>query len=366
MASYEQTGKKKLWSVRFREVGDDGLEHNARLSGYQTKKEAERAYLEHVHGREKRRPKAVDANDPLFSALVDEFLAFKDRRVKESSYVAMASIFKRHITPTFGQMTVRQIRPADIEAWQAQKASLSPAYRETMRTYLGSILQYASDYYDIPNAIKKVPPLRDKKADVVREKPKVKHYEPDELSALLAAADEEPFRTIIWCIAYLGCRKGEALALTWKDISETDRSVHIRKTVTKKTRDKAYAITTPKSKASIRDIPVSDAFLQRMREYLAWQEREMPGEYVFAGSRPLPEKSLDNKFREAAIKAGVPILSTKALRHTCVSILHSRGVDWIVISHRLGHSSVRITMEIYAHLLREDEDRSRNVMDTIM
>lgn len=366
MASYEQIGKQKLWSVRFREIGDDGREHNARLSGYRTKKEAERAYLERVHATEKRRAKAVDATNPVFSALVDEFLAFKDRRVKESSYVAMASIFKRHITPTFGQMTVREIRPADIEAWQAQKALLSPAYRETMRTYLGAILQYASDYYDIPNAIKKVPPLRDKKADVVREKPKVKHYEPDELSALLAAADEEPFRTIIWCIAYLGCRKGEALALTWKDISETDRAVHIRKTVTKKTRDKAYAITTPKSKASIRDIPVSDAFLQRMREYREWQEHEMPGEYVFAGSRPLPEKSLDNKFREAAVKAGVPVLSTKALRHTCVSILHSRGVDWIVISHRLGHSSVRITMEIYAHLLREDEDRSRDVMDTIM
>lgn len=366
MASYEQTGKKKLWSVRFREIGADGREHNTRLSGFRTKKDAERAYLEQVHATEKRRAKAVDAANPVFSALVDEFLAFKDRRVKESSYVAMASIFKRHITPTFGQMTVRQIRPADIEAWQAQKASLSPAYRETMRTYLGAILQYASDYYDIPNAIKKVPPLRDKKADVVREKPKVKHYEPDELSALLAASDEEPFRTIIWCIAYLGCRKGEALALTWKDISVTDRAVHIGKTVTKKTRDKAYTITTPKSKSSIRDIPVSDAFLQRMREYRAWQKREMPGEYVFAGSRPLPEKSLDNKFREAAVKAGVPILSTKALRHTCVSILHSRGVDWIVISHRLGHSSVRITMEIYAHLLREDEDRSRDVMDSIM
>ena len=135
MASYEQIGKQKLWSVRFREIGDDGREHNARISGYRTKKEAERAYLERLHATERRRAKALDSTNPVFSALVDEFLAFKDRRVKESSYVAMASIFKRHITPTFGQMTVREIRPADIEAWQAQKASLSPAYRETMRTY---------------------------------------------------------------------------------------------------------------------------------------------------------------------------------------------------------------------------------------
>ena len=87
------------------------------------------------------------------------------------------------------------------------------------------------------------------------------------------------------------------------------------------------------------------------------------GVIEFGGDRPISEKSVDNHFGYACAKAGIPRLSVKALRHTCVTIISARGVPLIEISKRVGHSSVQVTAKVYAHVLRSEEEKHRNVLD---
>jgi len=84
----------------------------------------------------------------------------------------------------------------------------------------------------------------------------LKFWAPKEFDIFINLVDDQQYYTLFNFLYHTGCRKGEALAMTWKDIDFKNDVVRIYKSVTTKIKGSPYAITSPKTKNSIRNIPM--------------------------------------------------------------------------------------------------------------
>ena len=372
MPSYEQSKSSKLWSVRFRELGDDGLMHNKRLSGYKTKKQAQFAYEDYTV--EQKRKAETAANHPkhakapedspddlFFDDLVAAYLKYQKGRVKESSLIAIESRFTK-ITPHFLGMTMDEIKPITILEWQQKLAEegYSYSYRSTLVTALSSLYRYGVKYHDITDIMPKVDRPRN-----LEGKKEMLFWTPDEFKQFIECVEDPVYATLFWMLYITGCRKGEALAIQWKDVDLNAATVSISKTVTNKVKGAAYAITTPKNASSNRTVTLPPFFTEMLKEFKDNTPDATPESFVFHGSRPLPLKNVERRFGEGIQKSGVKRIRIHDLRHSCASLLISSGATIVSISNRLGHSNIEQTLNTYAHMMPDDQTLIGNALEKI-
>lgn len=160
-----------------------------------------------------------------------------------------------------------------------------------------------------------------------------------------------------------GCRIGEAAALTWRDIDFENKVIHINKTVTKSADGKPM-IGSPKSKTSLRDIPLTEdnmKFLNRQREKI----RAFSGNVIdltgtiFKNSQGglatvyNVEHSIDAVLKAVKKETGVEIehFSSHAFRDTFATRAIEAGMNANTLKTILGHSSLAMTMDLYAHVM---------------
>ena len=172
---------------------------------------------------------------------------------------------------------------------------------------------------------------------------------------------------LVALLYYTGMRLGEALGLQWECVDFRKKVVHVRQQVNLR----KGAITPPKTKESIRDIPLPDELAEML-------VRGFPQAFVF----PAPDgtyyrNSSSNRLWRSLMERmaelgpdietredGASILTPHYFRHNYASILYNAGVDVLSAQKFLGHANVKVTLEIYSHLSKEKEDASAGaVMD---
>lgn len=180
---------------------------------------------------------------------------------------------------------------------------------------------------------------------------------------IIAQAELDPkSRAFLDVLLYTGVRRGEALALTVRDIDAKKSELHITKTVIF-TGSRSEIKDSPKSDAGYRTIPIPNVLMQTLRSYL----QTLDGIYLFPmETRPeLMTLSSFTKFwnrakKQLTITEGGKEISLKdsditphTFRHTYATSLYYGGVDIKTAQYLLGHSSIQITMDIYTHLEKE-------------
>ena len=166
---------------------------------------------------------------------------------------------------------------------------------------------------------------------------------------------------------YTGVRIGELCALCIDDIDLDMKKVTINKTLqrlqnkdnqdTAKTR---ISISTPKTKNSIREIPLPDFIVERISE-IGYKK----GSYILTG---LPDKfveprTMENRFNRLMQKLAIDDVSSHTLRHTFATRCVEVGVDVKTLSETLGHSNVNITLNRYVHSSFEMKQRCLNKLN---
>ena len=174
---------------------------------------------------------------------------------------------------------------------------------------------------------------------------------------------------ILLCF-YTGIRLGELCALRWKNIDFESGVMVITATtmrVNKRNSENAKAAlvaTPPKTKNSIRAIPVPSFMLAKLKEkqpVLAAQDN-----YVFSGTNyPTEPRTMQRIFHRILEKSGVPRRKFHAIRHTFATRALELGVDIKTLSELLGHSSVTITLNIYAHSMLEQKKIAIEKMNSL-
>lgn len=274
----------------------------------------------------------------------------EDRDVKPSTLTDYRSVVASRLLPAFGSLPVEELTPALIEAWRAGLGAgrgqpITNRTRNKAVTILGGIMERARKVYGLPsNPVRDVEKLRER-YDATR----FEFYSPEEVWALVRATASEQDGAIFLTAAFTGLRRGELIALRWRDVDFERSSIRV---------SGSYAnghLTTPKSGHG-RVVPM----VPEVAEALArlGQRGELVGDddLVFVGDFGLyvDGSALRRRFVAACARAGLRPIRFHDLRHT-FGTLAVRGAESIVeLQNWLGHAEVRTTMR-YTHY-REQQD----------
>ena len=174
---------------------------------------------------------------------------------------------------------------------------------------------------------------------------------PEEIGKLLAEADPR-WRLIIKTAILTGLREGELLGLQWADIDWVSATIYVRRSFT------AGRFYEPKTKNLRRRVPVTAELLAELKR---WKLACPNGKHdlVFPNGAGNPENHgnlLRRGFYPALRRAGLRKIRFHDLRHTYASLLIANQEEPKLISTLLGHSSIKITFDVYGHLLPDAGD----------
>lgn len=371
MPSYEKNKKSGLWSCRFREIGEDGLPHQRRLSDkFKTKKEAQYAYEDYIKNLEeikKQKQTTLDEHtdtpdDILFDDLLESYLSFTKNRVKESSYYDIQSKINNRLRPFFTGKRLGEITPKMVSDW-IENIDYSHSSKMWIFSTLSAIYKYGDKYFDTKNIMPKVDRPRN------LEPPKEKEvWSPQEFAAFIQCVKKDAYAMYFRTLYVTGARRGEIAALCWNDFDPVRQTLHVTKSVTNKTSEGAYKITTPKNTNSVRFISLPRYFVEKLKSYKLRQQDSLKDQwnenmFMFGGSRPLPTSTVDREFKNAISNAGTKPITIHGLRHSCASLLLSQNISIVGVSRRLGHKNIEQTLNTYAHLMPDDQTKIINALD---
>jgi integrase len=182
-----------------------------------------------------------------------------------------------------------------------------------------------------------------------------------EARRLLEVSDERE-RVIFATAIATGARPSEYLGLKWSDIDWQAGTLVIQRTLIWPASGGAWYFGEPKTARSRRTISLPPPVLELLREHKRRQaeERLAAGAewethglvFARADGSPLPQWTVRESFKAALERAGLPgTLRVYSMRHGCATILMSEGVNPKIVSERMGHASVALTLGIYSHVL---------------
>lgn len=259
----------------------------------------------------------------------------------------------RHIIPRIGGVKIRRLRPVDIEALFARLLSdkVSPAHIRKIGTTFSIALNHAVRSQLIPSnpsrGVRR--PRSERKRIVVLDAGQVVRF--------VAACKSERIGPLFLLMLDSGIRPGEAGALLWKDIDFTGNRISITKSIGPTGLVKQPK--TPQSRRTIDLTPATMAAIHEHRKAMLAEGRDVKRGLVFVGAgradvdgrAVLPGEMTRQYLRPILEKCGLPSVGSYSLRHTCATLLLAGGVNPKIVSERLGHSSIAITLDTYSHVL---------------
>jgi integrase len=267
---------------------------------------------------------------------------------------------RNHVLPAFGDRPLASLRPTEIQAWVRNLSeTLAPATVEVVYRLLSAILKDAvADHLIVRNPAQGVRLPRRPKAPIVP--PTV-----DQVEAVTAALPDR-YQGVVVLAAGTGMRQGECFGLT------ADRVDFLRRTITIDRqllllRGGPPQFGPPKTQASVRSVPLPDVVGSALASHLErWPEGEHGLIFTNTTDRAIRRNHFGEVWRSATARAGVKGLRFHDLRHFYASLLINHGESVKVVQARLGHASASETLDTYAHLWPDNEERTRAAVDDVL
>lgn len=341
----------------------------------QKTKEAEIAFLQNGSTR------FQASNITTYKELASLWWESYKHTVKPNTQLNVRRLLDNHILPLFGSYKLDKLTTPLIQNEVNKLADKTNKGEEGAFLYYDSlhalnkrILQYGVVMQAIPfnPAREVILPRNTQKA----KREKVKHFENQELKKFLDYLDSlnlDKFRyyyenTLYKFLLATGCRINEALALSWSDIDLENAVVHITKTLNYK-----QETNSPKSKTSLRDIDIDQATVSMLKQYRLRQTKESwkigkSESIVFSDFiHEYPNnRTLQTRLRTHFKRAKVTNIGFHGFRHTHASLLLNSGIPYKELQHRLGHSTLSMTMDVYSHLSKENAKKAVSFYETAL
>jgi integrase len=202
----------------------------------------------------------------------------------------------------------------------------------------------------------------------------------DEQIQRFAVIKKDKMRILVKLALASGLRQGELLALEFSDIDDNVISItktlrHVRIFTTPNKYHYEYRITKPKSKASVRRVPIPSSMssdISTLKKIHA-EEKLRLGElyhdnnllFTTATGKYINAANLWRAWSNAVKEAGVPYKKFHSLRHTYATQLLKRGASLMTVSKLLGHTSIKTT-QIYAHVVESTKRREVEALNDVI
>lgn len=293
----------------------------------------------------------------LFRDVLNLWLENNRIRHKGATVIKYRYLIDRHILPILGDYRVSEITAPVVNSFLTQKlqegrldknGSLSASYVSSIMLIIRATLKFAADE-------QMCMPLRSPIYKPASSKKELVILNIEEQRQLESYLDKEFDSTGLGVLISLhtGLRIGEVCALTWGDIDMKSHIIHVRHTVTRvqaagnpDSGMSKLIIDVPKTKTSLRDIPISSALLPSLQRAGAMGASQFViskyGDFV-------SPRTFEYRYHCLLRDCGIRQINYHGLRHTFATRCIEAGVDIKSLSEILGHSNVAITLSTYVH-----------------
>lgn len=343
----------------------DGKQSTKRVQMWKTvqgtKKEAQAELASMLHNLH--RGQVVSPSKMTVSAWLDEWMKSAitpNKRLRTCE--TYENVVKQHLKPALGQYRLGDLRASHIQHYY-QSSTLAPATIAQHHTILHSALKAAVMQDLIPrNAAALVIGKPKRRAD--HEDLVANCWDAPEAKAFLAVAKASTAQEAAFYATALdsGARKAELCGLKWSDLDVEKRTLSVCRQLVKVKKNGELPLFGPTKNGKARTIDLDERTVDLLRRHKAQQaeQRLLLGTsyqdqgLIFARDfgRPLSMNNLGERSFARLIKAAaVKRITFHGLRHTCATLLLQAGVPVKVVSERLGHKRIEITLNVYAHAL---------------
>ena len=289
----------------------------------------------------------------LFSEVAREWIEHKKLKLRETTWEVYEGHVRNHFQDLDG-FKINRITIATVEKFitdrQAQGMNIG-TLRKILVT-LGQILSYAvrHNYLD-HNPLREAerPRSQAQLQDDNEVSQNLRILTPAQINSFLAQVDEPKYRTLFMLAVFSGARQGELLGLRWGDMDWENCQLAIQRTFNN------GRLFTPKTHTSKRKIDLGPMIMKQLKRWrLACPKNDL--DLVFpneAGNHINNKNMLRRHFRPALQAAGCPSIRFHDLRHTNASLRLENGENIKYIQTQLGHASPTITLNVYAHLMKD-------------
>lgn len=327
--------------------------------------------------KEKQAAPVVKGKPYLLQEWVKEFLdKYKKNEIKITTYNSYMVYFRKHIMDsTIGKKQLDKVKSADLQEYYNKK--IDEGYSSKTVHHISIILNSAFEMAfrlrmisENPNRFTMIPK---------KEKYEAKTLSIEEVERIVREAKEERLYPIFVTTVYTGMRKGEVMALKWENVDFVGRKILVKNSLCRVESDvpdekgryiSHYEIMEPKTKKSIRTIPMLDQVYDALMEQQQRQmlDKDKIGEnyldqgFVFADEigQHLQQRDFMKEYRQFLNKYDVRYVRFHDLRHTFATLLIESDVSMKLVQELLGHSTITTSMDIYAHVSEKKKEQVIN------
>ena len=196
--------------------------------------------------------------------------------------------------------------------------------------------------------------------------------QPEELKNVLSALQSETtqFQTLVTLLICTGCRRGEALGLTWGKVDLEKAEITIDQALLYTPKTGNYISTT--KTGNTRKVAIPQELVNLLRKHRAEQAQERlligdlweNNDLIFTTStgKAIAPDRLNCQLTSFCKRHSLPHINPHMFRHTAASLLIANGVDVVTVATSLGHKNIMTTLNIYSH---EIESAKRKTADTM-
>lgn len=288
----------------------------------------------------------------------ESYYRFLSQKKKPQSLRTITSRFDNYVIPFFANCKVSDIDVDSYLKWQEwiNQMGFSYKYKKALHYSVVAMFSYLERFYGLDNNVaKKVGDFANN--EIISHKFNV--WDKKEFHKFMRVVDNTEYKLLFRLLFKTGLRIGEALALTWNDVDLKNRTIQVNKTTS--IIHNKRVINPPKTKKSIRIIRIdrrmSRAIDKHKKYYIKNYENFNPDLFVFGGNKPLSTTTIERKKNQWCKKANVCQIRIHDFRHSHATYLISHNVPITIVSERLGHSDISMTLNTYSHVLKRDEKR---------
>jgi integrase len=295
------------------------------------------------------------------------------QKLTERTYTHQVFCLNRYVRPKLGAKKISALQPLELQELytEMRERGLGPRTIQIVHNILNRAFNQAVKWRVMAS---NPAPLADRPKQERRE---MQALSPEQAARFLDAAKGDRYYLYFALALDTGSRPSELLALQWKDIDFEQGRITIQRSLEYPDYSNEFRFVEPKTPRSRRSITISKVNLNYLREHRrqqaevrlkagsGWQAYNLV--FCTREGKPLQARNILRRHLRPILKrAELPVLNLYSLRHSCATLLLSAGVNPKIVSERLGHASIVLTLDTYRHVLPDMQQAAADKLEKIL